>query len=51
MGLLGDKGIDFRKVAEAGSVGLILPSSIAVGLFLGYMLGLLSLYRAMKKYM
>jgi ATP synthase protein I len=72
MGLLGDKGIDFRKVAEAGSVGLILPSSIAVGLFLGYVLdkwlrtapwmlliflvlgivsGLLSLYRAMKKYM
>jgi ATP synthase protein I len=71
MGLLGDKGIDFRKIAEASSVGLILPSSIAIGLFLGYMLdkwlntapwmlliflilgivsGLLSLYRAMKKY-
>ena len=72
MGFLGNKGIDFRKLAEASSVGLILPSSIAVGLFLGYMLdkwlgtapwmlliflvlgivsGLLSLYRAMKKYM
>ena len=71
MGILG-KGVDFRKLAEAGSVGLILPSSIAVGLFFGYMLdkwlhtepwmllifvvlgivsGLLSLYRAMKKYM
>jgi F0F1-type ATP synthase assembly protein I len=71
MGFLG-KGVDFRKLAEAGSVGLILPSSIAVGLFFGYMLdkwlhtepwmllifvvlgivsGLLSLYRAMKKYM
>jgi ATP synthase protein I len=71
MGFLG-KGVDFRKLAEASSVGLILPSSIAVGLFLGYMLdkwlgtapwmlliflvlgivsGLLSLYRAMKKYM
>jgi ATP synthase protein I len=72
MGLLGNKGVDFRKLAEAASVGLILPSSIAVGLFFGYMLdkwlhtapwmlliflilgivsGLLSLYRAMKKYM
>jgi ATP synthase protein I len=72
MGLLGNNRVDFRKLAEAGSVGLILPSSIAVGLFLGYMLdkwlhtapwmlliflvlgvvsGLLSLYRAMKKYM
>ncbi len=71
MGILG-KGVDFRKLAEAGSVGLILPSSIAVGLFFGYMLdkwlhtepwmllifvvlgiisGLLSLYRAMRKYM
>jgi ATP synthase protein I len=72
MGLLGDKGVDFRKLAEASSVGLILPSSIAIGLFFGYMLdkwlhtapwmlltflvlgivsGLLSLYRAMRKYM
>ncbi len=72
MRLLGDKGVDFRKLAEVSSVGLILPSSIAVGLFFGYMLdkwlhtapwmlliflvlgvisGLLSLYRAMKKYM
>jgi ATP synthase protein I len=71
MGFLG-KGVDFRKLAEASSVGLILPSSIAVGLFFGYMLdkwlhtepwmllifvvlgivsGLLSLYRAMRKYM
>ena len=72
MGLLGNNKFDFRKLAEAGSVGLILPSSIAVGLFFGYILdkwlhtapwmlliflvlgvvsGLLSLYRAMKKYM
>jgi ATP synthase protein I len=72
MGLLGDKGVDFRKLAEVSSVGLILPSSIAIGLFFGYMLdkwlhtapwmlltflvlgivsGLLSLYRAMRKYM
>lgn len=72
MGFLGNKGVDFRKLAEASSVGLILPSSIAVGLFFGYMLdkwlrtapwmlltflvlgvisGLLSVYRAMKKYM
>lgn len=72
MGFLGNKGVDFRKLAEASSVGLILPSSIAIGLFFGYMLdkwlrtapwmlltflvlgvisGLLSVYRAMKKYM
>ncbi len=72
MGFLGNKGFDFRKLAEASSVGLILPSSIAVGLFFGYMLdkwlhtepwmlliflvlgiisGLLSVYRAMKKYL
>jgi ATP synthase protein I len=72
MGLLGNRGGDLRKLAEASSVGLILPSSIAVGLFFGYMLdkwlhtepwmllifvvlgiisGLLSLFRAMKKYM
>ena len=72
MGLLGNKGVDFRRLAEASSVGLNLPASIAVGLFFGYMLdnwlhtapwmlliflvlgivsGLLSLYRAMKKYM
>lgn len=38
MGLLGNKGVDFRKLAEASSVGLILPSSIAVGLFFGYLL-------------
>jgi len=30
--------IDFRKVAELSSLVLMLPSSIAVGLFLGYML-------------
>jgi ATP synthase protein I len=71
VGWLGDKGIDLRKLAEASSAGLILPSSIAVGLFFGYLLdkwlgtapwlllvflvlgivsGLLSMYRALKKY-
>jgi ATP synthase protein I len=30
--------IDFRKVAELSSLVLMLPSSIAVGLFFGYML-------------
>jgi ATP synthase protein I len=29
---------DFRRLAELSSVALILPSSIAVGLFLGYFL-------------
>jgi ATP synthase protein I len=29
---------DFRRLAELSSLGLILPSSIAVGLFLGYFL-------------
>jgi ATP synthase protein I len=29
---------DFRRLAELSSIGLILPSSIAVGLFLGYFL-------------
>jgi len=29
---------EIRKLAELTSVGLILPSSIAVGLFLGYFL-------------
>ena len=38
MGILGNKGFDFRKVAELSSVGLLLPSSIAVGLFFGYLL-------------
>jgi ATP synthase protein I len=38
MGILGNRGLDFRRVAELGSVGLILPSSIAVGLFFGYLL-------------
>lgn len=28
----------FRKVAELSSLGLMLPSSIAVGLFIGYQL-------------
>jgi len=28
----------FRKLAELSSLGLMLPSSIAVGLFLGYVL-------------
>ena len=72
MSIFGGKREDFRKLAEASSVAMILPSSIAVGLFLGYMFdkwlhtapwmlliflvlgivsGLLSLYRAMRKYM
>ncbi len=63
---------DLRRLAELSSIGLMLPSSIAVGLFLGYFLdrklgtapwlllaltvlgiasGLLSLFRALKKYM
>jgi len=29
---------DLRRLAELSSIGLILPSSIAVGLFLGYFL-------------
>jgi len=61
----------FKKAAELSSLGLMLPSSIAVGLFFGYILdrwlgthpwflliflvlgavsGLLSLFRALKKY-
>lgn len=72
MSIFGGKREDFRKIAETSSVALVLPSSIAIGLFFGYMLdkwlhtapwmlliflilgivsGLLSLYRAMKKYM
>lgn len=38
MSLLGSSGRDFRKLAEASSIGLILPSSIVVGLFFGYLL-------------
>jgi len=38
MTLFGGKRDDFRKIAEMSSVALVLPSSIAVGLFLGYML-------------
>jgi ATP synthase protein I len=38
MGILGNKGFDFRKAMEMSSVGLLLPSSIAVGLFFGYLL-------------
>lgn len=30
--------IDYRKIAELSSLVLMLPSSIAVGLFLGYFL-------------
>jgi ATP synthase protein I len=62
---------NFRKLAELSSIGLMLPSSIIVGLFFGYFLdrwlgtgpwlllvftvlgvvsGLLSLFRALKKY-
>jgi ATP synthase protein I len=29
---------DFRRLAEISSIGLVLPSSIVVGLFLGYLL-------------
>ncbi|MFC2169219.1 AtpZ/AtpI family protein [Acidobacteriota bacterium] len=29
---------NFRKIAELSSLGLMLPSSIAVGLFFGYFL-------------
>ena len=63
---------DLRTLAELGSIGLILPSSIAIGLFGGYWLdrwlgtapwllivftllgvasGLLSLSRALRKYL
>ncbi len=38
MSLLGSSGRDFRKLAEASSIGLILPSSIVVGLVFGTML-------------
>jgi len=62
---------NFRKLAELSSLGLMLPSSIIVGLVIGYFLdrwlgtapwllliftvlgvvsGLLSLFRALKKY-
>ncbi len=34
----GPKKPDFRRLAELSSIGLVLPSSIAVGLFLGYLL-------------
>ena len=30
--------IDFKRLAELSSLGLMLPSSIAVGLFIGYQL-------------
>ena len=30
--------INYRKIAALSSLGLMLPSSIAVGLFLGYLL-------------
>jgi len=32
------RGREWRRLAELASVGLILPSSIAVGLFMGYFL-------------
>ena len=38
MTLIGGKTDDFRKIAEMSSVALVLPSSIAVGLFFGYVL-------------
>lgn len=31
-------GLDIRKVTDLSSLGLILPSSIAIGLFFGYWL-------------
>lgn len=33
-----NKKTDYRKWAELSSLGLMLPSSIAIGLFLGYKL-------------
>ncbi len=62
---------DFRRIAELSSLGLMLPSSIIVGLVFGYFLdrwlgtrpwllltftvlggvsGILSLFRALRKY-
>ena len=38
MSIFGGKRDDFRKLAEMSSVALVLPSSIAVGLFFGYLL-------------
>ena len=38
MSLLGNSGLDFRKLAEASSIGLVLPASIVVGLVFGYLL-------------
>ena len=38
MSILGGKREDFRKIAEMSSVAMVLPSSIAVGLFFGYVL-------------
>jgi ATP synthase protein I len=38
MTLFGGKRDDFWKIAEMSSVALVLPSSIAVGLFFGYVL-------------
>jgi len=38
MSIFGGKQEDFRKLAEMSSVALVLPSSIAVGLFFGYVL-------------
>ncbi len=32
------QGPDYRRLAELTSIGLMLPSSIAVGLFMGYFL-------------
>jgi F0F1-type ATP synthase assembly protein I len=32
------KKVAYRKIAELSSLGLMLPSSIAVGLFFGYLL-------------
>lgn len=32
------RGRDLRRLAELSSIGLLLPSSIAIGLFIGYLL-------------
>ena len=68
----GPRRPDLRRLAELSSLGLMLPSSIAIGLFFGYFLdrrlgtapwlllvftvlgiasGLLSLFRALRKYL
>ena len=38
MGKKGRLDADFKRLAELSSLGLMLPSSIAIGLFFGYIL-------------